>query len=88
MARYFFDVLVGGRFDRDEIGGDYAGFEQARRQCRSMLPDIARAELIDGDLPIVTCRVRDETGRVVYRGDLTFRGARPSRDGRGAPSGP
>ena len=38
------------------------------------LPDIARDELPDSEHHEISCDMRDETGRVVYRGELTYRG--------------
>ena len=86
MARYYFDLHDGGGFHRDEIGEDFSSFEEAREQCQALLPDIAREELPDGDLHTITCRVRDEAGRVVYCGELTYRGARCAGGGPEAPS--
>ena len=74
MARFYFDLSDHEGFHRDEFGDEFASFEEARDQAQSLLPDIAREELPDGDLHIITCDVRDETDRVVYRGQLTYQG--------------
>ncbi len=76
MPRYYFDVRDNGGLHRDDIGDEFDSFEDARTQAQSLLPDIAREELPDGDLHIITCDVRDEAGRVVYRGEITYRGTR------------
>ena len=76
MARYFFDVHNVTGSHRDDVGDEFASFEEARDQAQSLLPDIAREELPDGELHVITCDVRDDTGRVVYRGKLTFEGTR------------
>ncbi len=76
MPRYYFDVRDGSGFHRDEVGDEFNGFEEAREQCQVLLPDIAREKLPDGDLHTITCDVRDEAKRVVYRGEITFRGTR------------
>ena len=76
MARYYFDVRDGSGFHRDEIGDEFDNFEEAREQAQTLLPDIARSELPDGELHQISCDVRDETGRVVYRGKLTYQGMR------------
>ena len=76
MPRYYFDVRDAGGFHRDEVGDEFAGFEDARQHCQSLLPDIAREELPDGDVHTITCDVRNEAGRVVYRGEITYRGTR------------
>ena len=85
MARYYFDVQDGKGFHPDDIGDDFDSFEEARKQCQALLPDIAREELPDGELHTITCNVRDDTGRVLYRGELTYRGTRFVVDG---PPGP
>ena len=76
MARYFFDITDGTGFHPDDFGDEFAGFEEARAQAQSLLPDIARAELPDGELHIITCDVRDDTRHIIYRGKLTFEGVR------------
>lgn len=74
MPRYYFDVRDAKGFHHDNVGDEFSSFEEAREQAQALLPDIAREELPDGDLHIVTCEVRDESGDLVYRGELTFRG--------------
>ena len=76
MARYYFDVQDGRGFHRDEIGDEFDSFEEAREQAQALLPDIAREELPDGELHVITCDVRNESGRVIYRGKLTYEGTR------------
>ena len=80
MARYYFDVTDSAGFHRDEMGdemGDeFDSFEEARDQAQALLSDIAREELPAGELHVITCDVRDESGRVIYRGKLTFEGTR------------
>ena len=77
MARYFFDVRDGQGFHHDDVGDEFDGFEDARQQCQALLPDIARDDLPHSDHHGISCEVRDETGRVVYRGELTYRGTVP-----------
>ena len=67
MARYYFDVQDGRGFHRDEMGDEFDSFEEAREQAQALLPDIAREELPDGELHVITCDVRDESGRIVAR---------------------
>lgn len=76
MPRYYFDVHDSRGSHRDEVGDEFADFEDARTQCQSLLPDLAREELPDGELHIITCDVRDEAGRIVYRGRITYEGRR------------
>ncbi len=76
MPRFFFDVRDATGFHRDEFGDEFASFEEARDQAQSLLPDIAREELPNGELHIIACDIRDEADRIVYRGKLTFEGTR------------
>lgn len=76
MRRFYFDVHDSTGFHRDEVGDEMRDFEEARDQAQSLLPDIARDELPDGESHRVVCEVRDETDRVVYRGTLTYEGTR------------
>lgn len=74
MPRYYFDITDSGGHHRDDTGVDLADFEEAREQAQGLLPDIAREQLPDGELHSITCDVRDEAGRVVYRGTITYQG--------------
>jgi hypothetical protein len=76
MPRYYFDIRDGDGFHRDPVGDDFVDFEEARDHCQALLPDIAREELPDGELHTVLCDVRDDSERVVYRGEITYRGTR------------
>ena len=76
MSRYYFDVHDGDGRHRDDMGDEFDSFEEARDQAQSLLPDIIRDELPDGELRSVSCEVRDEAGVLVYRGCLIFRGTR------------
>ncbi len=76
MPRYFFDISDAKGFHRDEFGNEFVSLDEARDQAQSLLPDIAREELPDGELHQITCEVRDDTGRIVYRGKLTYEGTR------------
>ena len=74
MPRYYFDVRDADGFHRDDVGDDFDDFTEARDQAQVLLPDIARKELPDGELHLISCDVRNEGGEIVYRGELTFRG--------------
>lgn len=74
MARYYFDIQDSNGFHSDDIGDEFSTFEEAREQAQSLLPDIAREELPDGEAHTITCEVRDETGQIVYRGKLIYEG--------------
>ena len=49
MARFYFDVVDGRGFHHDDVGDDFDGFDEAREQAQSLLPDIAREEYASGD---------------------------------------
>lgn len=74
MPRYYFDIRDNGGLHRDEFGDEFADRDEARAQCQSLLPDVARSELPDGDRHDISCDIRDEAGEVVYRGELSYRG--------------
>ena len=74
MPRYYFDIIDNGVMSRDEFGVELASFEEARDQAQSLLPDIARAELPDGDQHTFVCDVREETRGLIYRGSLMYQG--------------
>lgn len=76
MPLYYFDITDGKGFHWDEFGDDFDSYDEAREHAQALLPDIARSELPDGELHTVTCDVRDESGRVIYRGKLTYEGTR------------
>ena len=72
MARYFFDIDDGERHSRDGEGTELADREEARREAISILPDIAREELPDGNDRVFSCSVRDESNRVIFLARLTL----------------
>ncbi|MGI3904007.1 MAG: DUF6894 family protein [Janthinobacterium lividum] len=74
MARYYFALRNPDGFHHDKFGENFDSFEDARTQAKSILPDMAREELPDGDLHIITCNVRDEAGCIFYRGEIIYRG--------------
>jgi len=82
MPRYFFDVHHGehhGGFAYDDEGSEFASFEDARKEAKAILPEIARWEIPqNGDNQAFTLVVRDEDGQIVYNATLTFAGLRPN----------
>ncbi|WP_237478909.1 DUF6894 family protein [Lichenibacterium dinghuense] len=77
MPFFFFDIVDDGVFSRDDYGVDLPGVDEARDQAIDLIPDVVRTGLADGARHTVTCSVRDEPGRVIYRGTLTYEGGRP-----------
>lgn len=76
MGRYFFDIRDATGMHRDTIGEECENFDEARQQAQSLLPDVIRTQLPDGEYHLVTCDVRDEDDRTVYRGEISYRGTR------------
>ncbi|GJE29110.1 DUF6894 family protein [Methylobacterium organophilum] len=74
MPRYFVDTSDDDLFVEDEEGQELAGVNDARRLALSVLPDMAREKMPNGDRRSFLAIVRDEGGRVVYRATLTLRG--------------
>ena len=72
MPRYFFDVQDGRGLHRDRVGDELATLGDAVEQARTILPDILRSEPLVAQVHIVTCDIRDESDRVVYRGKITY----------------
>ncbi len=74
MPRHVFDVRDGAGFHPDRFGDDSDSFADARQQCRTLLPDIAREERPDGERLDLSCDARDDARRVICRGESTYRG--------------
>ena len=76
MPLYFFDVIDDGVLSRDEFGMELVSFEEARDQAISLLPELAREQLPNGETHVFACEVRNGEDRVLYRGCLTYTGER------------
>ncbi len=74
MPRYFFDIHNAGDFTPDKYGIDLDDDEEARSQAISLLPEMAREELPDGDQHEFAVKARNEEGTVVYEASLTLNG--------------
>lgn len=78
MPRFFFDLCDDGGLHRDHVGESFDDVDAAGNLVAIMLADMVN------DAPYgclgqdVACDVRDEAGRAVYRGELTFRAFRLS----------
>ena len=73
MPLYYFDVYNRAGLYRDEFGGEFDTLEEALIHVQALLPDIARDDPPDRDHPYIACELRDDAGRVVYRGELIYR---------------
>ena len=76
MPLYYFDIRNADGLHRDEVGDHFDSLDEAIAMAQSLLPDLAREELSDGDWHDISCDVRDNASSVVYQGELTYRGRR------------
>ena len=74
MPKYYFDLYDGTSFTRDPHGLELANRSEARREAISVLPDMARDVLPDGDRRDFTVDVRTAAGEVVYTATLSLAG--------------
>ena len=73
MPRYYFDVHDRTGVHPDGVGDEFEGLEQAMTHAQGLLVDLVRDDPPDTDQQVVGCELRDEMGRVVYRGEFIFR---------------
>ncbi len=74
--RYFFDIQ-GERNDiRDEEGLELDNEQQAHREARRLLAQIAEDESRFCATAVLMAKVRDQAGRPIYQAMLTLEGAR------------
>jgi len=78
LPKYFIDLQDGDFAYPDEEGSDLAGFEEARNEAITLLSQVARERLPDGEHREFVTTVRDEGGIALYRASLTFYGERLS----------
>ena len=74
MPKFFLDLYDGATFTRDPYGLDLASQEEARKEAISVLPDMARDVLPDGDRRDFTVDVRTNVGEVIYTATLSLVG--------------
>jgi hypothetical protein len=72
MPHYFFDLDDGDSKTRDTEGVVLADGEAARKAAIAILPDLAREELPNGDRRVFVCKVRDETGTILFIATLSL----------------
>ena len=75
MPRFFFETDDGDRTVFDEEGAEYADKEAARAAAISVLPDMAREKMPEGDHRTFTVRVLCKDHNLIYKGTMTFEGA-------------
>ena len=72
LPHYYFDIHDGENNNRDREGMELPDREAVRREAISVLPDVAREELPDGNHRDFTCIVRDDRGMVIFVADLAL----------------
>ena len=72
MPTFYFDISDGDEQVRDDLGIELSDVQAARRQAISVLPDIARDELPDGDRREFRAVVRDASGKTVFKAKLSL----------------
>ena len=73
MPRYYFDTDDGQHFIEGQEGFDLYGMKEVRLQAQAALADIARDHVPgDADQRTMTCRVRDEAGKIVLLASLVL----------------
>ena len=74
MPRYFFDIHD-GRTDRDDVGIELPGLEDAARHAKKVLPEIAAHEIHkDGEHQAFSVLVTDDEGHPIYSAAVTYTG--------------
>jgi hypothetical protein len=71
MPRYYFDVDDGTDLILDQQGIECGSLDEMRYEAVDALPDLARAELPDGDNRTMTVKVRDAAGKYLLEASLT-----------------
>ncbi|WP_279358156.1 DUF6894 family protein [Methylobacterium indicum] len=76
MSQFFFDIY-GAEWDRDDMGTELDGVDQAIAQAKRTLPAIVPDHMThDADSLSLTMVVRDEARKPVYTATLSFSGLR------------
>ncbi|MDX3924991.1 MAG: hypothetical protein QHC90_04170 [Shinella sp.] len=72
MSRYYFDLYNGDGPTSDEEGLDLHSHEAITNEVHRILVDIAREEIAGRERGAIAVNVRDEAGRTVFTGNLSF----------------
>ncbi len=65
VPRYFFDFYDGGVLTADDEGQEMVDLATARREASSVLPEIARDLMADGNEHTITAVLRTEEGAIL-----------------------
>lgn len=72
MPRFYFDIDDGEQCHTDSDGVELGNLQEVRNTAVSILPDVAREELPDGDRRVFVCKARDESGKIVFIATLSL----------------
>lgn len=72
MSRYFFDLHNGDGPTVDDEGLELPDMPTVRKQVARLLTDVARDELPTEDRAVISVKVRDPGGNVIFVTSLTF----------------
>ncbi|MHC1999183.1 DUF6894 family protein [Methylobacterium sp. CM6241] len=75
MPRYFFDLHIDGKAQRDDTGVILETMAEVRRAAQKLLPAIGYEEIpADGDRMSIVVFVTDMDSRPVYSATLSYSG--------------
>ncbi|MGF7055696.1 hypothetical protein GGC47_004909 [Bosea sp. OAE752] len=74
MPRFNIDSSDGAVPIIDNEGSEYPDAQAARKAALSLLPDMARDEMPDGDERTFSVSVRNTSGRAIYSARLALKG--------------
>jgi hypothetical protein len=75
MPRYFFDLYIDGKAQRDDTGVILETMQEVRRAAQKLLPAIGYEEIpADGDRMAIVVFVTDEDGLPIYSATLSYSG--------------
>ncbi|WP_404861876.1 DUF6894 family protein [Georhizobium sp. MAB10] len=72
MARYFFDLVDGGKTDKDDVGLEFEHLADARAAAADALGDVTREVLPNGARRHLVMKVRDIAGNYVHECSVDF----------------
>jgi hypothetical protein len=73
MPKYFFDVVNGEGWIRDDEGIELPNSDAMRAEVARIAIDVAKDEIADQNAMAVTVNVRDDTDSRVFSGRLSFK---------------
>jgi hypothetical protein len=72
VTRYYFDIVEGGDQTLDEVGDEFSDEAAARTHAASLLIEVARDVVRDGDVSALAVSVRNEAGKPAFHATLAL----------------